>query len=92
MVAEFDQCRFGLSAKSGKPIQKRTKFKTNSVRVFNTFNGKFCQCTGPEPRHQRIEGSEAGEKRSKAAAIYPPKLCKALVDAVVKEWMEYTAS
>ena len=51
---------------------------TNSVQVFNMFNGR--NCSGHD--HQVIEGAEGGVMRSRWAQCYPPELVEAMVEAI----------
>ena len=78
-VATFDQCCYGLVGPSGRPMRKRTKFLTNCGFVHKEFDGRYCACTQP---HQQIIGSDLGEPLAAWAALYPPRLCRALAQCV----------
>ena len=79
-VAEFDQCTMGLVSTVGNvPMKKRTRVMTNSMLLYNALNGKDCDGSH---KHQVIQGSEGGKKRSQSAQVYPNEMvhtiCRAL--------------
>lgn len=55
---------------------------TNSRMVAKTFSNKFCD---QSHKHQKIEGSEGGLKRSEAAQVYPPDMINGICQAVLAE-------
>ena len=80
----FDQCRYGLvSLESKKLIKKPTVFATNCPAIIREFSGK--RCTGDHD-HCRLEGSEGGQRRTKAAQVYPEQLCMAVARCVLSQW------
>eukprot|EP00438_Fugacium_kawagutii_P029543 Skav200282 [mRNA] locus=scaffold718:189054:191152:- [translate_table: standard] len=84
-IISFAQCRFGLRAPNGQPLQKLTKFLTNSRAVIQTFGSCQCVCTPLGLTHAKIEGSMDGQKMSRWAQKYPPGLVSALVDCCQRE-------
>ena len=82
-LCQFDQCQFGLvSPGSGMPMKKATKVLTNSNLLFEALHGQYCN---NEHAHQRIEGSEAGLRRSTAGQVYPPQLVRVLCTVALQE-------
>lgn len=81
-VARFDMCMFGLVSSSGIPMRKTTKVMTNSLEVFAALDGRCCDGSH---EHQRIEGSESGQKRSTMAQVYPDSFVRAVCAAVLRE-------
>ena len=84
-IVNFAQCRFGLQAPNGKPLQKLTKFLTNSKAVIQAFQGCQCVCTSLGLTHAQIEGSMQGHKMSRWAQKYPATLVSALIDCCQRE-------
>lgn len=84
-IIGFAQCRFGLQAPNGQPLQKLTKFLTNSKAVIQTFQGCQCVCATLGLTHAKIEGSMEGHSMSRWAQKYPPSLVSALVDCCQRE-------
>ena len=79
-MACFHQCRYGLTTPFSKtPMKKATALLTNSVAVFEEFDGKVCTCQLP---HKKIEGQEWGVKLTSHAEKFPDELCEALVRAL----------
>ena len=77
----FDQCCFGACTKITKtPVQKSTKFMTNSSKVADVFRGR--RCLG-DHEHQQLEGQEGGVSRTSYAAAYPQQLVETLVNAII---------
>ena len=59
------------------PAKKPTRFMTNSLEVYKVLNKK---CDGKCPRHvQLMEG------RAKAAAVYPKRLCRAILQGTIRQ-------
>ena len=82
----FDQCRYGLvSLEDKKPIKKPTIFATNCRAIIHEFDGK--RCAG-DHEHCRLEGSEGGQRRTKAAQVYPQPLCTAVARCVLRQWQQ----
>ena len=80
----FDQCRYGLvSVESKTLIKKPTVFATNCPAIIQEFQGKRCH---GDHEHCRLEGSEGGQKRTKAAQVYPSQLCDAVARCVLCQW------
>ena len=80
----FDQCQYGLvSVESKKPIKKPTVFATNCPAIVREFSNK--RCPG-DHEHVRLEGSEGGQRRTKAAQVYPDPLCQAVARCVLGQW------
>lgn len=84
-IISFAQCRFGLQAPNGQPLQKLTKFLTNSKAVIQTFQGCQCVCESLGLTHAKIEGSMEGHRMSRWAQKYPPSLVSALMDCCQRE-------
>ena len=73
--AELDMCQFGMVSRDEKgeaPCRKATRLLTNVVSM-RDWMSRTCQ--GGHRHVQLVSG------RSKAAAIYPPRFCKAIVEA-----------
>lgn len=82
----FDQCRYGLvSVETETPIKKPTVLATNCPSIIREFSNKRCQ---KDHEHVRLEGSEGGERRTKAAQRYPRELCLAIARCVLQQWQE----
>ena len=73
--SRFDQCRFGLKAPNGQPIQKPTRLLSNMPSIAQAFNGAKCMCTVP---HVQVQGSMYGRRLSTWAQRYPPDMVAAL--------------
>ena len=86
-ICSFAQCRYGLKSPSGKPMQKLTKFLTNSVAIAQEFHGKTCLCKSQGIEHQPIEGTDQGRSLSTWAQVYPKPLVKAVVDCAQQEFV-----
>ena len=84
-VVRFAQCRFGLCAPNGQPLQKLTKFMTNSDAVVQCFQGCQCVCDSLNLTHATIEGSMDGHRMSRWAQKYPAQLVSALLDCCQRE-------
>ena len=78
----LDQCMLGLRSKgSGIPMRKRTTLLTNSRFIVAAFSG--CRCDRSH-EHQRIEGAEAGVKRSVWAQRYPEGFVQKLAQCALE--------
>ena len=84
-IVSFAQCRFGLKAPNGQPLQKLTKFLTNSKAVIQVFHNAQCVCAALGLEHAKIEGSMQGHKMSRWAQKYPPLLVSSLIDCCQRE-------
>jgi hypothetical protein len=67
-LACFDQCQFGLVCPKGIPIRKRTYFLTNSRKIWERFDGVYCD---GKHDHVRCEG-----KLTKWSEVYPAGLAQ----------------
>ncbi len=77
-----DQCQYGQGTDQGDPLKKITRFISNSGAVLaqlgNRCRGRSGACTRPRGgRHGSCAGSAA-----RKAAVYPFKLCKAILSGV----------
>ena len=78
-VVVFDQCMLGLVTKVHKtPTRKRTMIATNMPHLVALLRNFRCDRSH---RHQRIESSEGGMKRSVWAQFYPEPLCQKLAES-----------
>ena len=69
-----DQCCFGAVDERHLPIQKATGFQANmSLRTVAK------RCRGHATGHGELQSSYQGISRTKAAAVYPHQLCRALI-------------
>lgn len=84
-IVSFAQCRFGLKAPNDQPLQKLTKFLTNSPAVIQMFQGCQCVCSTLGLTHAKIEGSMDGHCMSRWAQKYPALLVSALMDCCQRE-------
>ena len=83
-VIETDQCMFGLktwgsSRQELVPARKPTKFMTNSRAVGAELK---VRCNHRHEHQPLVDG------RAKAAARYPPALCRAICRGLMKEKMQ----
>ena len=79
------QCRWGLRDPAGRPLQKLTKFMTNSMAIMEEFANRQCICDLRGEEHATIQGTCRGEKVSKWAQVYPPMMVKAIVRCIKEE-------
>ncbi|CAK9094170.1 unnamed protein product [Durusdinium trenchii] len=84
-IIGFCQCRFGLVAPDGQPMQKVTRFLTNSAAIIQIFSGCNCICKLLGRSHVKIEGSMNGYSLSRWAQCYPPMMVSAILDGVQQE-------
>ena len=75
----FAQCRYGLTGPAGGPMRMLTSLMSNMPSIREEFRDKQCQCLRAGFKHERIKGSYKGQRRSRAAQVYPPGLVRALV-------------
>ena len=83
-----DQCQYGQSTDQGDPLKKPTRFMSNSGAVLaqlgNRCRGRSGACTRPGGgQHGSCTGNAA-----RKAAIYPFKLCKAILSGVRNQLRE----
>ena len=71
----FDQCRYGLRAPNGQPMQKATRLFSNMPEVAAEFNNKRCNC---QEAHAIAQGSMHGQRLSTWAQRYPRPMVQAL--------------
>ena len=79
-----DQCRYGLRTRSPDgtllPAMEPTRFMSSSLEVLRAL-GLRCQKLH---QHQALVGG-----RASAAAIYPPGLCRAILEGIGRQkWLE----
>ena len=76
-TVEADQCRFGLKTRTAGGRQalalKPTRFMSSSEEILRKLGKK---CKGGH-QHQQLSGG-----RASAAAVYPPGLCRAILQGV----------
>ena len=83
---EMDQCQLGQSDSAGSPIRKPTQWMSNGQHVVKALHkrcpgrGGWCQQGKAWKRHRPCYGAVA-----KAAAIYPFKMCRAILEGFVAE-------
>eukprot|EP00435_Cladocopium_sp_Y103_P048511 s541_g14.t1 len=70
-----DQCRYGAANEHGEPILKPTGFNANFELRFSC---NLCRGHGGKP-HAWLQGQHQGVNRTAAAAVYPERLCRALI-------------
>eukprot|EP00959_Pyramimonas_sp_CCMP1952_P284718 5952184-Pyramimonas_sp.AAC.1 len=80
MEVVINQCEFGLSVVEGALSRKSTRVMTNDPTLFRQLSGR--QCRGGH-EHHHLEGGHITRKSQ-----YPPKLCKAFADAVLRSIQE----
>ena len=72
-----DQCQFGLKVRPEEELNKKpTGFMSNSPKVLKRLSKK---CTGDHPHQPLLHG------RAARAEVYPPGLCKAVVQGIREE-------
>ena len=77
-VVRGDQCRYGLRDRLNQlPHMKPTGFMTASAPVKRNLS---LRCQG-DHTHQQLEGSN----RTKHSQVWPPDLCKAILDGFLEE-------
>ena len=86
--ATFPQCALGLKTPEGLPILKYTTIWSNSEYVVYQFSGVECRC---ECDHGDIKGNFQGQPRSKLAQVWPPRMCKMIVEGVRQQLQESTS-
>ena len=70
-----DQCRYGAADEHGEPILKPTGFNANFELRYSC---NLCRGHGGKP-HAWLQGQHQGVNRTAMAAVYPERLCKALI-------------
>ena len=81
----FAQCRWGLRDPAGKPLQKLTKFMTNSTGIMEMFANRQCICDLRGEVHGTIQGTWSGEKLSTCAQEYPAMMVKGIAQCCKEE-------
>ena len=76
-VARADLCMFGLRSRDRIGAKKPTRFMTNSLEVYKLLDRK---CDGSCARHVHLM-----EPRANAAAIYPRKLCRTVLQGTARQ-------
>jgi len=74
-----DQCQYGQEAGTGHPVRKPTRWMSNSPEILNMLKNK---CSGRTNACSRPGGGSHASctgKTARMAAIYPVKLCKAIL-------------
>ena len=83
-----DQCQYGQETDAGKPMRKRTGWMSNSKRILDSISKT---CTGKNGQCSRAAGGEHEHVRGKhgrKAAIYPFRLCKAILTGAKAQLVE----
>jgi len=84
-----DQCMYGQTALGGEPVRKRTRWMSNSKLILAELGhrcaGKAGRCSrdGGRAWHLRARGRVARD-----AAIYPFKLCEAIIRGFSRQLQE----
>ena len=84
MRVNGDQCPYGLQTKDGAKVglaRKATGFMTNSICIAQKLD-KRCPNPSGNPIHQHIVLDNG---RTRAAQIYPEKLCKAICEGLQEQ-------
>ena len=84
-----DQCKYGQDGGTGSPVKKPTCWMSNSPEILSMLklkcNGKQGRCTQPGGgNHTLCVGDVA-----RTAALYPMKLCKAILQGCRAQLREY---
>ena len=80
-----DQCQYGQETSSGHPVKKPTRWLTNSPELAKTLGDR---CLGAAGRCTRPGGGShavASGKIAREAAVYPFKLCRAILRGCVRQ-------
>ncbi|CAK9083291.1 Integrase catalytic domain-containing protein, partial [Durusdinium trenchii] len=81
ILAQCDQCQYGLQDYHGGKMKKSTGWITNSPQIANRLDKK---CDGTH-EHTHVLGSSGGQNRSTQAQIYPRPLIQAILDGYREE-------
>jgi len=88
-VVHADQCQYGAQIQSGEykgwPIKKPTGFMSNSEAILARLSAV---CAGIGRRCSRPQGGEhrpCSGIHARRAAIYPPKLCRAILRGITDQ-------
>ena len=79
-VVHGDQCQYGQRNKQGDPLKKGTKWMSNAMEVLRALK-KRCRGQGGACTMGGNHGQCMGQA-AKDAAIYPFKLCKAILEGI----------
>jgi hypothetical protein len=74
-----DQCQYGQEAGTGSPVKKPTRWMSNSPAILAKLRAK---CHGKRGNCSRPGGGQHSScigRTARTAAIYPLKLCKAIL-------------
>jgi hypothetical protein len=83
---DMDQCRLGQTDQEGSPIRKPTRWMSNAPHILKALDkqclGKhgWCKQGAAWVKHRPCYGAVA-----KAAAIYPMKMCRAILAGFIEE-------
>ncbi len=84
-----DQCQYGSEvrsgAKKGQPVKKPTGFLSNAPKLLEQLQTR---CEGRDGQCSRREGGQhaiAAGSIASDAAVYPPKLVKAIIKGIIGE-------
>ena len=86
---DMDQCQMGQNDGCGNPVKKPTRWLSNSRHILEALKvkckgwGGWCLQQGEWKHHTPCYGRVAA-----SAAIYPFKLCRAILAGFVKEMKE----
>ena len=76
-----DQCQYGQQTDEGDPMRKRTGWMSNSAALLRRLDAR---CRGSRGTCTRQGGGRhaivSGSRRSRQAAVYPFKLCRAILE------------
>ena len=75
----MDQCQYGQEGGTEQPVKKPTRWMSNSPEILHMLKER---CDGKDGRCSRPGGGEHASctgKTARMAAIYPMKLCKAIL-------------
>jgi hypothetical protein len=72
----FPQCTVGLKTPEGLPILKLTELWSNAKELLEPFAGLKCD----HDQHGDICGQYNGQQRSKLAQVWPPEMCRMIVE------------
>ena len=79
------QCQYGAASESGDPIRKATRFMSNCSSILDELSKR---CSGRQGECSRRAGGHHAlclGKTEKLAAIYPFKLCTAILRGLSRQ-------
>lgn len=80
-MVRFPQCMFGLQV-DGMPIYKNTEFWSNAIELLEPFAD--IMCNHDQTEHFQLIGSYKGKQTTKYAQVFPPQLCKTIVEGIIR--------